>query len=77
MPSQAEQDRATARRVAVVEVIRDSLRSRKYPPTVAEISAVTGVSHRQTRTDLLVLEAAGVIERDAGVPRGLRLKARR
>lgn len=77
MPTQAEIDRATARRVQVVEVIRESLRDRKYPPTVAEIAQATGVSNRQTRTDLAVLAAAGAIERDAGVPRGIRIRARR
>lgn len=73
MPSPADIARAEARRVRVVELIAESLTARGYPPSVSELAAATGVSTRQTRVDLTTLEAAGIIERDPGVPRGIRL----
>lgn len=73
MPTQEQIDRATARRVQIVEEIRESLRSRKYPPTVSELALATGVSKPQIRTDLGILVDAGILERDPGVPRGLRI----
>ena len=73
MPAPTEITRAARRRDAVVELIAESLSTRGYPPTVAELAGSTNVSKRTIRLDLLALEKAERVERDPGVDRGLRL----
>lgn len=73
MPSHAAMEAAAARRVAVLEAIADSVRTRRYPPSVTELATRFDVSRRQIDLDLGQLVEAGVIERDPGVSRGIRL----
>lgn len=75
MPGADEIARATARRVRIVELIAESVRDKGYPPSLSELAEKTGVSKPQVRKDLNLLEAEGVIERDAGEHRGLRIKS--
>lgn len=65
---------ATNRRARILKLIRTHLAERGYPPSVSELQTATGVaSTLTTRRDLIVLELEGKIERDRGVPRGIRL----
>lgn len=73
MPSPTEIERAAKRRVEILRKIVESVNGRGYPPTVSELAEATGVTKRQIRTDLDALVAAGAIERDPGVTRGLRV----
>jgi repressor LexA len=74
MPAKTDLDAAQARRKVVLRLIRESILNRGYPPSVSELQRETGVgSSLTTRRDLEVLEASGQIERDPGVPRGIRL----
>lgn len=76
MPSTDDLARAAARRLDVLARIRESVRTRGYPPSVSELAEQTAVSKRQTRKDLAALVDAGAIEVDPGVPRGIRVRRR-
>lgn len=67
-------DQAKIRRRKVLRLIRESLNSRGYPPSISELATATGVASTLTiRRDLERLEADGKIERDPGVTRGIRI----
>lgn len=63
MPSPEEIDRAAKRRVAVLAIIRKSVKRRGYPPTLSELATETGVSKRTAAVDLEKLVEVGAIRR--------------
>lgn len=74
MPATSDLERAATRRRRVLRLIRESIASRGYPPSISELTRDTGVSSTLTiRRDLGKLERDGKIERDPGIPRGIRV----
>ena len=73
MPAHDDIERAKARRRRVLRLIRESISTRGYPPSISELAAATKVSTRSIRVDLDKLAEAGKIERDPKVTRGIRL----
>jgi repressor LexA len=64
----------TDRQREVLGAIEYSLSKRGYPPTVRELANGLGLSSTNGVAQMLdVLERKGVIERDLGVARGLRV----
>jgi repressor LexA len=62
----------TTRQRRVLEVIRDALERRGYPPTMREIGSAAGLSSPSSVSHQLhALEAKGFIRRDANLPRAL------
>lgn len=62
----------TSRQRRVLEVIRDALERRGYPPTMREIGRAAGLSSPSSVSHQLhALEAKGFIRRDANLPRAL------
>jgi repressor LexA len=74
-PSQ-EMEGLTTRQRRVLEVIRDALDRRGYPPTMREIGKAAGLaSPSSVSHQLHALEAKGFIRRDANLPRALEVLA--
>jgi repressor LexA len=70
-PSQ-DPEGLTTRQRRVLEVIRDALERRGYPPTMREIGKAAGLaSPSSVSHQLHALEAKGFIRRDANLPRAL------
>jgi repressor LexA len=66
----------TTRQRRVLEVIRDALERRGYPPTMREIGKAAGLSSPSSVSHQLhALEAKGFIRRDANLPRALEVLA--
>jgi repressor LexA len=66
----------TTRQRRVLEVIRDALERRGYPPTMREIGKAAGLaSPSSVSHQLHALEAKGFIRRDANLPRALEVLA--
>jgi repressor LexA len=64
------QPRLTDRQTAVLNVIRDSVRRRGYPPSMREIGEAVGLqSTSSVRHQLVTLENKGFLRRDANRPR--------
>ena len=64
------QPRLTDRQTAVLNVIRDSVRRRGYPPSMREIGEAVGLqSTSSVRHQLVTLENKGFLHRDANRPR--------
>jgi repressor LexA len=62
--------RLTERQTAVLNVIRDSVRRRGYPPSMREIGEAVGLqSTSSVRHQLVTLESKGFLHRDANRPR--------
>jgi repressor LexA len=62
--------RLTERQTAVLNVIRDSVRRRGYPPSMREIGEAVGLqSTSSVRHQLVTLESKGYLHRDANRPR--------
>lgn len=75
MPAPDEIARAAARRAQVLKLIRRKISRDGYPPSNAELAAATGVTKKTIRLDLASLAAAGKIDVDPGVTRGIRVNA--
>lgn len=73
LPDSAEDDAGlTARQRRVLEVIRDSVEVRGYPPSVREIGEAVGLnSPSSVAHQLKVLEAKGHLRRDPNRPRAM------
>jgi repressor LexA len=68
--SHVPQPRLTERQTAVLNVIRDSVRRRGYPPSMREIGEAVGLqSTSSVRHQLVTLESKGYLHRDANRPR--------
>jgi repressor LexA len=64
------QPRLTDRQAAVLNVIRDSVHRRGYPPSMREIGEAVGLqSTSSVRHQLVTLESKGYLHRDANRPR--------
>ncbi len=66
----------TARQLQVLSAIEDSVRRRGYPPSHRELCAELGLSRTSLNAiqELLHrLEGKGLLQRDAGVSRGMRI----
>jgi repressor LexA len=62
--------RLTERQTAVLNVIRDSVRRRGYPPSMREIGEAVGLqSTSSVRHQFVTLESKGFLHRDANRPR--------
>lgn len=73
MPTNEQIVNALTRREDILTLISASVRDRGYPPAQRELSAWLNVSGRQVAKDLDRLERDGLITRDAGVARSLRV----
>jgi repressor LexA len=60
-------------RAHILDVIRQSVRDRGYPPTVREIADAVALSKPGVIYQLRVLQRMGLIERDPGSSRAIRL----
>jgi repressor LexA len=58
---------------AALDVIKRSIADRGYPPSVREMCAALGISINAMCDRLTGLVKKGVIARDAGVSRGIRV----
>lgn len=68
--------RPTERQKRVLEVITKYLRNRGYPPTIRDVADAMGFrSPNGVMCHLRALERLGLIERDPGTARGIRLLA--
>jgi repressor LexA len=66
----------SARQLAVLQVIRDSVESRGYPPSVREIGEQVGLaSPSSVAYQLRVLQERGFLRKDAHRPRALAVEA--
>lgn len=64
----------TVRQLQTLEVIKDSIHERGYPPTLREIGAHMGIRSTNGVSDhLRVLERKGVITLSSGLSRGIQL----
>jgi repressor LexA len=62
----------TARQTRILEVIRDSVARRGYPPSIREIGEVVGLtSPSSVAHQLRALESKGFIRRDPNLPRAI------
>lgn len=73
MASTEQLEHAATGRDRTLRMIRTSISSRGYGPTLSEIARECGVSKRTARLYLDRLAQDGRIEVDAGVARGIRL----
>ncbi|WP_027717262.1 transcriptional repressor LexA [Desulfovirgula thermocuniculi] len=72
-----EEQRLTPREKQILEIIKESVLSRGYPPSVREIGQATGLSSSSTvHSYLKRLEQKGFLQRDPTKPRALKLAAR-
>lgn len=70
-----DEDGLTMRQRKVLEVIRDSLEARGYPPSIREICEGTGLaSSSSVAHQLKMLEQKGFIHRDANRPRAMEVR---
>ena len=68
-------DELTPRQAQILRLIRESLTSRGFPPTRAEICRIMGFrSPNAAEAHLRALARKGAIEMAPGASRGLRLK---
>jgi hypothetical protein len=64
----------TARQSRILEVIRDTVRDRGYPPTLRELTAAVGIGSSSTASEQLrILQARGYIRVTPNTPRGIML----
>jgi SOS-response transcriptional repressor LexA len=64
----------TPRQARILDVIRDTVRDRGYPPTLRELTAAVGISSSSTASEQLrLLEARGYIRVTPNTPRGIML----
>jgi repressor LexA len=76
LPDHDTGDGLTARQRAILNVIRDSVESRGYPPTMREIGDAAGLqSTSSVSHQLAVLEQKGFITRDPNRPRAMDVRS--
>jgi SOS-response transcriptional repressor LexA len=64
---------AADRRVRTLDLIREHITTKGYPPTLTELAGTTSVDRATVVVDVRVLEKEGLIEVDRGITRGIRL----
>jgi repressor LexA len=76
LPDHDTGDGLTVRQRAILNVIRDSVESRGYPPTMREIGDAAGLqSTSSVSHQLAVLEQKGFIKRDPNRPRAMDVRS--
>jgi len=77
-PSMSDQLRhptLTARQIAILDMIRDTVADRGYPPSIREIGEAVGLaSPSSVAHQLRTLEERGLLRRDANRPRAMELR---
>ncbi|CAN5860871.1 transcriptional repressor LexA [soil metagenome] len=72
----AAQPALTSRQQRILEVIRDAVRSRGYPPSVREIGDAVGLrSPSSVHSQLATLERGGYLRRDPSRPRAIEVRS--
>lgn len=66
-------DNLNEKQKSIYDCIKYSIRVHGYPPTVRELSSITGISSTATQSHLRKLEQAGYIKRDPSKPRAIEL----
>lgn len=70
----ADRPALTPRQSRILEVIRDTVRDRGYPPTLRELTAAVGIGSSSTASEQLrILQARGYIRVTPNTPRGIML----
>lgn len=77
MPTADRRTATATRRAGILAYVVHSVRTEGRPPTQREIAAMFDVSQSQAKKDVNALIAAGKLDRDPGIARGLRLPTRR
>lgn len=76
LPIASRGDGLTARQRVILDVIRDAVERRGYPPSIREICEAAGLSSTSSVAhQLAALEAKGYLRRDAGRPRAVTVQA--
>ena len=76
LPVADRADGLTARQRTILDVIRDSVERRGYPPSIREICEAAGLSSTSSVShQLTVLERKGYLRRDANRPRAVDVRA--
>ncbi len=76
LPIGTRGDGLTARQRVILDVIRDAVERRGYPPSIREICEAAGLSSTSSVAhQLAALEAKGYLRRDAGRPRAVTVQA--
>jgi repressor LexA len=71
----AAQPALTSRQQRILEVIRDAVRTRGYPPSVREIGDAVGLkSPSSVHSQLATLERGGYLRRDPSRPRAIEVR---
>ena len=71
----ADADGLTVRQRRILEVIRDTVEARGYPPSIREIAEATGLaSSSSVAHQLRVLESKGFLRRDPHRPRAIEVR---
>ena len=69
------QVKPSKRQLQALKAIYDSLRDSGYPPTLSDLREVLSVSSNQAILDLLkALESKGLIKKEEGMTRGIRIQ---
>jgi repressor LexA len=77
LPEREQGDGLTARQRLILDVIRDSVHSRGYPPSIREICEAAGLaSTSSVAHQLTVLERKGYLRRDPNRPRAVDVRSR-
>ncbi len=76
LPDRLDPDRAlTSRQLKVLEVIRESVRRRGYPPSMREIGEAVGLTSASSVSyQLSILQRKGCLRRDVGRPRTVEIQ---
>lgn len=73
MDSQPDLVLLTIRQRQVLDAINAFIAEKRYPPSIGDIAAACGIARSTVAYHLNSLEAAGRIERDPWVDRGIRV----
>ena len=77
LPERERGDGLTARQRLILDVIRDSVQRRGYPPSIREICEAAGLaSTSSVAHQLAVLERKGYLRRDPNRPRAVDVRSR-
>ncbi len=75
MSDELRHPKLTARQIAILDMIRDTVADRGYPPSIREIGEAVGLaSPSSVAHQLRTLEERGLLRRDANRPRAMELR---
>jgi repressor LexA len=76
LPVEDRPDGLTARQRTILDVIRNAIENRGYPPSIREICEATGLASTSSVShQLIVLERKGYLRRDPNRPRAVDVRA--